>query len=108
MPRRVFGLPSIREGERQPERVANIGLVNRALGVSDLFDATPDMVSQLGTLNGGRPPTAVPLTHGHIGHYTGLMYFGREFPDCVSRSDAARVSLRIAPAHAGPEDPAYI
>ena len=39
------------------------------------------MVSQLGTLNGGRPPTAVFLTHAHIGHYTGLMYLGRESLD---------------------------
>ena len=72
---------AIRTGKRPPERVASIGLANRALGLSYLFDATPDMVSQLATLNGGRPPTAVFLTHGHIGHYTGLMYFGRESLD---------------------------
>jgi pyrroloquinoline quinone biosynthesis protein B len=72
---------SIREGRRKPERVASLGVVNRELGVSYLFDATPDMVSQLGTLNGGRTPTAVFLTHAHIGHYTGLMYFGRESLD---------------------------
>jgi pyrroloquinoline quinone biosynthesis protein B len=71
----------IREGRRKPERAASIGLVNRALGLSYLFDATPDMVSQLGTLNGGHAPTGVLLTHGHIGHYTGLMYFGRESID---------------------------
>ncbi len=69
---------SIREGRRRPERVSSLGLVNRLLGVSYLFDATPDMVSQLGTLNGGQPPTAVFLTHAHIGHYTGLMFLGRE------------------------------
>jgi pyrroloquinoline quinone biosynthesis protein B len=72
---------SIREGKRKPERVASIGLVNRTTGVSYLFDATPDMVSQLNTLNGGHPPTAIFLTHGHIGHYTGLMYLGRESID---------------------------
>jgi pyrroloquinoline quinone biosynthesis protein B len=72
---------SIRDGKRKPERVASIGLVNRPLGLSYLFDATPDMVSQLGTLNGGRPPAGVFLTHAHIGHYTGLMYFGRESLD---------------------------
>jgi pyrroloquinoline quinone biosynthesis protein B len=71
----------IREGRRKPERVASLGLVNRTLGLSYLFDATPDMVSQLGTLNGGEVPTGVLLTHGHIGHYTGLMYFGRESLD---------------------------
>jgi pyrroloquinoline quinone biosynthesis protein B len=72
---------SIREGKRKPERVSSLGLVNRALGLSYLFDATPDVVSQLGTLNGGKPPSAVFLTHGHIGHYSGLMYFGRESID---------------------------
>jgi len=72
---------SIREGKRRPERVSSLGLVNRSRGVSYLFDATPDMVSQLGSLNGGKPPAAVFLTHGHIGHYTGLMYFGRESLD---------------------------
>ena len=75
---------SIREGKRKPERVSSLGLVNRKLGVSYLFDATPDMVSQLGTLNGGHPPSAIFLTHGHIGHYTGLMYLGRESLDAKS------------------------
>lgn len=72
---------SIREGKRKPERVSSMGLVNRELGLSYLFDATPDMVSQLGTLNGGHAPSAIFLTHGHIGHYTGLMYLGRESID---------------------------
>jgi pyrroloquinoline quinone biosynthesis protein B len=75
---------SIREGKRKPERVASLGLVNRALGMSYLFDATPDMVSQLATLNGGHAPTEIFLTHGHIGHYTGLMYLGRESIDAKS------------------------
>ena len=72
---------SIRDGKRKAERVASIGLVNRELGASYLFDATPDIVSQLGALNGGRPPNAVFLTHAHVGHYTGLMFFGRESLD---------------------------
>ena len=72
---------SIRDGKRKPERVASLGLVNRALRRSYVFDATPDLVSQLGTLNGGDPPSAIFLTHAHIGHYTGLMYLGRESLD---------------------------
>ena len=75
---------SIRAGKRKPERVSSIGLINRTTGRSYLFDATPDMVSQLTTLNGGKPPDGVFLTHGHIGHYTGLMYFGRESLDAKS------------------------
>ena len=72
---------SIRDGKRKPERVSSLGLVSRATGQAYLFDATPDMVSQLGTLTAGKAPAGVFLTHAHIGHYTGLMYFGRESMD---------------------------
>jgi pyrroloquinoline quinone biosynthesis protein B len=72
---------AIRRGDRKPQKVSSIGLVNAALGKSYLFDATPDLPAQLQALNGGRVPTGVFLTHGHIGHYTGLMYFGRESID---------------------------
>ena len=72
---------SIRAGKRKPERVASLGLVNQALGKAYVFDATPDFVSQVHSLTGGRLPNAIFLTHGHIGHYTGLMYLGRESVD---------------------------
>jgi pyrroloquinoline quinone biosynthesis protein B len=75
---------SIREGKRGPERVSSLGLINRSTGASYLFDATPDIVSQLGTLNGGRAPSGIFLTHAHVGHYTGLMYLGRESLDAKS------------------------
>lgn len=88
---------SIREGRRQPERVASLGLVNAALGKAYLFDATPDFVSQVHSLTGGRVPDAIFLTHGHIGHYTGLMYLGRESIDAqhvrVYASDRMRAFL---------------
>ncbi len=55
------------------------------LGVADstralLFDATPDIVPQLTELlsRSGTDRYSVFLTHAHIGHYTGLMHFGRE------------------------------
>jgi len=72
---------SIRAGKRKPERVASIGLVNTSLGKAYLFDATPDFVSQVHSLTGGRLPNAILLTHAHIGHYTGLMFLGRESVD---------------------------
>jgi pyrroloquinoline quinone biosynthesis protein B len=72
---------SIREGKRKRERVASIGLVNPVLGRAYLFDATPDLPTQLHDLNNGRPPDGIFLTHAHIGHYTGLMYLGRESVD---------------------------
>ena len=72
---------SIRAGKRQPERVASLGVVHRPSGRAVLFDATPDFVSQVHSLTGGPPPDAIFLTHGHIGHYTGLMFLGRESID---------------------------
>jgi pyrroloquinoline quinone biosynthesis protein B len=49
-----------------------------------LFECTPDFPAQLHLLNRYMPPQVTPdlagifLTHAHIGHYTGLMYLGRE------------------------------
>lgn len=74
---------SIREGKRKAERVASLGLLNRQLGKAYLFDATPDFPSQMHSLTGGRPPNGIFLTHAHIGHYTGLMYLGRESIDAT-------------------------
>jgi pyrroloquinoline quinone biosynthesis protein B len=56
-------------------------LVNPTLKRAYLIDATPDFVSQVDTLTGGRLPDGILLTHAHIGHYTGLMYLGREAVD---------------------------
>ena len=38
------------------------------------------------TLTGGHAPDEIFLTHGHIGHYTGLMYLGRESIDAQQRA----------------------
>lgn len=72
-----------------PERmVVSLGVVDHHAGRSYLFEATPDMPAQLHRLRRsgqGAPksldddlPDGVFLTHAHIGHYTGLMYFGKE------------------------------
>jgi pyrroloquinoline quinone biosynthesis protein B len=69
---------SIRAGKRRAEKVSSLGLVDRTSGRAYMFDATPDFRDQVHALTGGRPPDGVFLTHAHIGHYTGLMYLGRE------------------------------
>lgn len=69
---------SIRAGRRVPAKVASLGLVDRVSGRAYVFDATPDFPAQVHALTGGRPPDGIFLTHAHIGHYTGLMYLGRE------------------------------
>jgi pyrroloquinoline quinone biosynthesis protein B len=62
--------------------VSCIGLVDKKNKKRYLFDATPDLHNQLRILENF--PTSdnivdgIFLTHAHIGHYTGLMYLGRE------------------------------
>jgi len=69
---------SIRAGKRPAEKVSSLGLIDRVSGRAYVFDATPDFNAQVHALTGGRPPDGIFLTHAHIGHYTGLMYLGRE------------------------------
>jgi pyrroloquinoline quinone biosynthesis protein B len=68
----------VRAGTRRAEKVSSLGLINRFLGLSYIFDATPDFPAQVHALTGGTLPNAIFLTHAHIGHYTGLMYLGKE------------------------------
>ncbi len=64
--------------------VSCLGLIEPASGKRWLFDATPDFREQLRRLQQTGPaPATKPLdgifiTHGHIGHYSGLMHLGRE------------------------------
>ncbi len=63
--------------------VASLGLVDPPSSARWLIDATPDLPSQLSTLDTYAPRSTpivsgVFLTHGHIGHYAGLIHFGRE------------------------------
>ncbi len=68
----------VRAGKRKPEKVSCIGIRDEETGASYIFDATPDFREQLHALNGGEAPDGIFLTHAHIGHYTGLMYLGKE------------------------------
>jgi len=43
-----------------------------------LLDASPDIRSQARLLADRPPIETVALTHGHMGHYTGLIHFGKE------------------------------
>jgi pyrroloquinoline quinone biosynthesis protein B len=53
--------------------------------LSYLFDATPGHgLAARHRSMAGHAPTTIFLTHGHIGHYTGLMYLGRESMDAKS------------------------
>ena len=63
---------------------SSVAVVNRQTGERVLFDATPDLREQLYRLDQFMPVETTPgldgifLTHGHMGHYTGLMFLGFE------------------------------
>lgn len=61
--------------ERRTERVAALGVRGND-GRWWLVDATPDLPAQVHAM--GSAPAGILLTHAHVGHYTGLMYLGRE------------------------------
>lgn len=64
-----------------PEPVTSLALVDPQHSRWWLFEATPDISTQTRSISDlGLPPRpeALFLTHAHIGHYTGLMYYGRE------------------------------
>lgn len=68
--------------------VSCLGIRDRSTGERWMLDCTPDFPQQLRDLQEGLPPDArvgerppidgIFLTHAHIGHYTGLMFLGRE------------------------------
>ncbi|MEZ4825029.1 MAG: MBL fold metallo-hydrolase [Bacteroidia bacterium] len=67
-----------------PQRkVVCLGVVDPENQKTFIFEATPDFPAQTQALKqyagfGGEIPSGIFLTHAHIGHYTGLMYLGKE------------------------------
>lgn len=66
------------------KKVVSLGVVDFQNEKKYLFEATPDITNQLRDLrqtSGFKTndiPDGIFLTHAHIGHYTGLMYLGKE------------------------------
>ena len=75
---------AIFDGKQNATPVVALGVIDPVNHEQFLFEATPDITLQLRTLKNSAPleiseiPTAIFLTHAHIGHYTGLMYLGKE------------------------------
>jgi len=68
------------ENIQQKKFVTSIILINNENNESYLFDASPDINEQLNFMGDriNKDLKGIFLTHAHIGHYTGLMFFGRE------------------------------
>ena len=60
--------------------VSSIMVSNQESKTSYIFDASPDLAKQLSFMKDkiSENLKGIFLTHAHIGHYTGLMYLGRE------------------------------
>jgi pyrroloquinoline quinone biosynthesis protein B len=71
------------EDQKLRGRVSSIALIDPDSKQRWIFDATPDLPAQfqhLKTITNdlSNKLDGIFLTHAHIGHYTGLMYLGRE------------------------------
>lgn len=73
-----------RSGKQPARTPACLALVDRRTQKIWMFDATPaytdqwDRACRLAGAPDKKTPDGIFLTHAHIGHYTGLMYLGRE------------------------------
>jgi pyrroloquinoline quinone biosynthesis protein B len=85
--------------ERLP---VSLGIYDREQGGTLLVEATPAVEAQIHALAASRnrpvtsrqPVDAILLTHAHIGHYAGLIHFGREVAG--TRKIPCWVSTRMA------------
>jgi len=93
---------AVRDGRVPPRSVTALALVDPSDGSYWLFEATPDIGRQMGSVwerfpAVGRMPKGIFLTHAHIGHYAGLMQLGREV-----------MGARSVPVHAMPRMRGYL
>lgn len=64
--------------------IVSLGLIDAANNKKYIFEATPDFTQQakflknFSAFNTKETPDGIFVTHAHIGHYTGLMYLGKE------------------------------
>ncbi len=70
-------------GKADKKHVVSLALIDQSSQQYWLFEATPDITAQMQLIHphlakANDQPSGIFLTHAHIGHYTGLMYLGRE------------------------------
>ena len=71
------------KGVSPKQKVVSLGLIDREAQQKFLFEATPDISTELADLKKNHLRTStiidgVFITHAHMGHYAGLLYFGKE------------------------------
>lgn len=89
-------------------QVVSLGLVDTENHKTYLFDATPDIGRQMKRLTNYENESdneivdGIFLTHAHIGHYTGLMYLGKEALDAKNIPVYAMPKMKKFLTHNGP------
>jgi len=89
-------------------RVSSLGLLDFNTQKKYLFDATPEISKQLHALKKASPIATssivdgIFLTHAHIGHYTGLMYLGKEAVNATEVSVFAMPKMSSFISNNGP------
>jgi pyrroloquinoline quinone biosynthesis protein B len=73
----------VAQGKETKKKVTCLGIVDKATEQVFMMEASPDFTEQERLLrehlaDKSKPMNGILLTHAHIGHYTGLMYLGRE------------------------------
>ncbi|WP_338732039.1 MBL fold metallo-hydrolase [Mangrovimonas cancribranchiae] len=82
-------------------QVISLGLIDSENHKTYMFEATPDISRQMKMITRYEPKSdkefvdGIFLTHAHIGHYTGLMYLGKE------AMDAKNIPLYVMPRMKG-------
>ncbi len=78
------------EKPKPSRKVVSLGVIDHKNKQTFLFDATPDISEQAKLLKRSASweapelPNGIFLTHAHIGHYSGLMYLGKEATNAQS------------------------
>ncbi len=89
-------------------KIVCLGLIDEFHKTSYLFEATPDMPSQLRNLKNQNGiaskelPDGIFITHAHIGHYSGLMYLGKEGINAQHINVYAMPQMKSFLEHNGP------
>lgn len=96
---------------KQPDanrKVVSLGLIDFENEKTFLFEATPDITSQVkelkesATWDSAEVPDGIFLTHAHIGHYAGLMYLGKEAANAPKVPVFAMPKMKTFLAENGP------
>ena len=90
------------------KKVVSLGIIDPVNEMKFIIEATPDINSQLKEINRRLhskkefTPDGIFLTHAHIGHYTGLMQFGREAMNTKSVKVFAMPKMKLYLEQNGP------